>query len=47
MDYYDLMEYLAKRSWFEKMLFRIPITSTMELFVTSTLDAAGVYAALL
>ena len=46
MDYYDFIEYLAKRSWFEKMLFRMPITFTMELFVASTLDVAGFYAAL-
>ena len=34
MDYYDLIEYLDERAWFEKMLFRIPITSMIELFVT-------------
>ena len=34
MDYYDLKEYLAERSWFEKTLSKTPITSTVELFVT-------------
>ena len=34
MDYYDLIEYVDERAWFEKMLSRIPITSMMELFVT-------------
>ena len=34
MDFYDLIEYLAESSCFEKMLFRTPITSTVELFVT-------------
>ena len=34
MDYYDLIEYVDERAWFEKMLSRIPITSRMELFVT-------------
>ena len=54
MDYYDLIEYLAEMSWFEKMLCRTPIISTMELFVTLNnsfhkelhLNVAGVHVAL-
>ena len=34
VDYYDLIEYLAERSWLEKILSRTSATSTMELFVT-------------
>ena len=34
MDYYDFIKYLAERFWFQKMLSRTSITSTMELFMT-------------
>ena len=32
MDYYDLIKYLAERSWFENLLTWTPITSTIEFF---------------
>ena len=38
MDYYDLIEYLAERLWFEKMLSRTPITSTVKLFMAALCD---------
>ena len=34
MGYYDLIEYLSERFWFEKILSTTSITSTMEVFLT-------------
>ena len=34
MDYYDLIEYVAERSWLEEMLSMTPITSPIDLIVT-------------
>ena len=34
MDYFDLIEHLAERSWFEQMLSMTRKISTIELFVT-------------